>query len=255
MLISVIVPTLNEGAALALTLRQLTNHPDVELIVVDGGSTDHTIDIAQRYTPYVFVTRPGRAHQMNQGARHATGDILLFIHADTFLLAGALDELQRRIIADGAIGGAFDWQIDSPRRLCKFVARWASRRARWLRQPSGDQGIFCWRQVFNMIGGYPELPIFEDLAFVRKLRGAGRLTFLTAGLVTSAQRWQANGVIKTTLVYWWVRLLFNLRLPAHQVRRIYDNWLGQTAPVRAPRPAVFPPARPPERQAKDRKSS
>src|SRR5882672_1755408 len=128
MLISVIIPTLNEEVNLPVTLRQLAEHPDVELIVVDGGSTDRTVEIAQRFTSYVFVTAAGRALQMNLGARHATGDILLFLHADTFLLPGALDELQRRIVGDGAVGGAFDLHIDSRRSLCRFVARVASRR-------------------------------------------------------------------------------------------------------------------------------
>ena len=142
MLISVIIPTLDEEISLPVTLRPLADHPDVELIVVDGGSTDHTIEVAQQFTPYVFVSRPGRARQMNVGARHATGDILLFLHADTFLLPNALDEIQRRIISDGAVGGAFDLHVDSGRRLCQTAARLASHRAHWLRLPSGDQGIF-----------------------------------------------------------------------------------------------------------------
>src|SRR5947207_14943372 len=148
MLISIIIPTLNEAANLPTTLRPLAERSDVELIVVDGGSTDRTAEVAQAFTPYVFVTCPGRARQMNVGARHATGDILVFLHADTFLLPGALDELQRRIIGDGAVGGAFDLHIDSRRSLCQFVARVASRRSRWLHLPYGDQGIFVWRQVF-----------------------------------------------------------------------------------------------------------
>src|SRR5258706_6213227 len=106
MVISVIIPTRNEEVTLPVTLRQLTDHPDVELIIVDGGSTDRTIDIAQQFTPYVFCTPPGRAQQMNVGARHATGDILLFLHADTFLLPVALDAILRRIIRDRAVGPA-----------------------------------------------------------------------------------------------------------------------------------------------------
>src|SRR5664280_2399679 len=102
MLISVIIPTLNEEVNLPVTLRPLADHPDVELIVVDGGSSDRTVSIAQQFTSYVFASEPGRARQMNVGARHATGDILLFLHADTFLLPGALYEIQRRIIGDGA---------------------------------------------------------------------------------------------------------------------------------------------------------
>src|SRR5262249_530723 len=123
MLISIIIPTLNEEANLPVTLRQLAARSDVELIVVDGGSTDRSVEIAQQFTSFVFVTEACRASQMNLGARHATGDILLFLHADTFMLPGALDELQRRLVGSGAVGGAFDLHIDSPRRLCKFIAK------------------------------------------------------------------------------------------------------------------------------------
>ena len=168
MLISIIIPTLNEEANLPVTLRQLADRPDVELIVVDGGSTDRTVAIAQQFTSFVFVTSPGRALQMNAGARHATGDILLFLHADTFLLPGALDELQRRLIGSGAVGGAFDLHIDSPKRICKFVAKMASRRARLLRLPYGDQGIFAWRQVFEALGGRVS---YENIRVVMKHAG------------------------------------------------------------------------------------
>jgi rSAM/selenodomain-associated transferase 2 len=225
MLISVIIPTLEEEVSLPVTLRPLAEHPDVELIVVDGGSTDRTVEIAQQFTPYVFVTRPGRAQQMNVGARHATGDILLFLHADTFLLPGALDEIQRRIISDGAVGGAFDLHVDSGRQLCQMAARLTSHRAHWLRLPCGDQGIFVWRQVFGALGGFPEIPMMEDIAFARRLRSAGRLTFLPFGLVTSGRRWNANGVFKTVLVNWWVTMLFYLGIPPRQLRRIHDGWL------------------------------
>lgn len=232
MLISVIVPTLNEEANLPVTLRQLAEHSDVELLVVDGGSTDRTREIAQQFTSFVFLSRTGRAAQMNLGARHATGDILLFLHADTFVLPGALDEIQRRIIGDGAVGGAFDLHIDSPRRLCKLVAKLSSRRARLLRLPYGDQGIFVWRQVFEVLGGYPEIAIMEDVAFARRLRRAGRLTFIRSGLVTSARRWNANGVVRTTLVNWWVTLLFFLRARPLKLRRLYDRCLVTGKPRR-----------------------
>ena len=242
MLISVIIPTLNEEVNLPVTLRQLADRADVELIVVDGGSMDGTVEIAQQFTPFVFVTQPGRAQQMNLGARHATGDILLFLHADTFLLPGALDELQRRIIGDGAVGGAFDLNIDSPRRLCKLVAKVASRRSRLLRLPYGDQGLFVWRQVFDALGGFPEIPIMEDVAFARQLRRAGRLTFIRSGLVTSGRRWNANGVLKTAFVNVWVTLLFFLRLPPRQLRRIYDGWLV-SGKARRDKSELSPPSR------------
>ncbi len=225
MLISVIIPTLNDEASLPVTLRQLGDQPDVELIVVDGGSTDRTVSIAQQFTPYVFRSSLGRARQMNAGARHATGDILLFLHADTFLLPGALYEIQRRIIGDGAVGGAFDLHMDSEQRLYRVAANLANRRSRWLGLPYGDQGVFVWRQVFSALGGYPEIPILEDLAFARQLRNAGRLTFVHTGLVASSRRWNANGVFRTELVHWWIMVLFFLRVPPRQLRRIYDGWM------------------------------
>jgi rSAM/selenodomain-associated transferase 2 len=243
MLISIVIPTLNEEANLPVTLRQIADRPDVELIVVDGGSTDRTVELAQAFTPYVFLAPRGRAKQMNVGARHATGDILLFLHADTFLLPGALDELQRRIIGDGAVGGAFDLHIDSPKRLCKFIAKVSSQRSRWLRLPCGDQGQLVWRQVFEALGGFPDIPLMEDVAFGRLLRRAGRLTFIRTGLVTSSRRWNANGIVKATLVNWWVRLLFLLRVSPQRLRRTYDRWLV-SGHARRDKSEVIPPSKP-----------
>jgi rSAM/selenodomain-associated transferase 2 len=242
MLISIIVPTLNEAANLPVTLRSLAERTDVELIVVDGGSADDTVAVARQFTPYVFVTPPGRAGQMNCGARHATGDILLFLHADTFLLPGALEELQRRITGDGAVGGAFDLHIDSPRPALRWVATLTSRRARWTRLPAGNQAQFCWRQVFEELGGFPETPILEDLAFARQLRRVGRLTFLRTGLVTSARRWTANGVVKTTVVNWLIRGLARLRVPPARLRALADRWLVRGATT-LDKPASPPPDR------------
>jgi rSAM/selenodomain-associated transferase 2 len=241
MLISIIVPTLNEATNLPVTLRQLAQRPDVELIIVDGGSTDHTVRVARQFTSFVFVSPPGRAVQMNTGARHATGDILLFLHADTFLLPGALDELIRRLTGDGAVGGAFDLNLDSPSRLMRIIAKVSSQRARFFRTPYGDQAIFCWRQVFEQVGGYPAIPIMEDVALARRLRRAGRLTFLQTGLVTSARRWVANGVLKTTLVNWWVMFLYCLRIPPRHLRRIYDGWLTRGS-AHDDKPGLNPPS-------------
>jgi len=225
MLISVIVPTFNDQAHLPVTLRQLADQQDIELIVVDGGSDDLSADIARQITPYVFITQPNRARQLNEGARHATGDILLFLHPGSFLLPGALLEIQRRMIAASAVGGAFDFHFDSPRRIFRTLERSYSRRARFWRLPREEQGVFVWRQVFQRVGGFPDAPILEGMAFGRRLRNAGRLTFIREGLVASAHRWNTHGPIKTMLVDTWLNVLAAIGVPARQLRRVYDSWM------------------------------
>jgi rSAM/selenodomain-associated transferase 2 len=231
MLISVIVPTFNDAANLPVMLRELSAHHDVELIVVDGGSTDHSVFVAEQFTSYVFITHRNRAAQKNFGARHATGDVLLFLHPDTFLLSGAVEEIQRRLIGSGAVGGAFDLHLDSPRRSMKWLERLASRGARLWRRPRGEQGVFVWRQVFEALDGFPDVTIFEDVAFARRLRRAGLLTFIPHGLVASARRWQSHGVLKILLVNWTLAVLFFLRVSPVTLRKLYDRWLP-VLPVR-----------------------
>jgi len=225
MLISVIVPTLNDQAQLPVTLRQLADQPDAELIVVDGGSDDLSVEIAQQATPFVFLTHPNRARQLNEGARHATGDILLFLYPGSFLLPGALLEVQRRMIAASAVGGAFDLHFDSPRRIFRTLERFYNRRARFWRLPRGEQGMFVWRQIFQRLGGFPNIPIQEDTAFARRLRGAGRLTFIHEGLIASAHRWNTHGPWKTAWVDIALCALAGIGLPPQSLRRLYDRWM------------------------------
>jgi rSAM/selenodomain-associated transferase 2 len=224
-LISVIVPTLNHEAQLPVTLRQLADQPDVELIVVDGGSHDLSVEIAQQFTPYVFVSPPHRARQLNEGARHATGDILLFLHPGSFLLPGALLEIQRRMIAASAAGGAFDLHMDSRRRLCRLLARMNNAWVRLFRRPRGEQGIFVWRQVFEQVSGFPDVPIREDVGLIQRIRRVGRLTFIREGLIASARRWHEHGPLKTAAVDAWIGFLAMLGVSARELRRIHDGWM------------------------------
>jgi rSAM/selenodomain-associated transferase 2 len=225
MLISVIVPTFNDAANLPVVLRQLSAHPDIELIVVDGGSTDHTVFVAEQFTPFVFSTIHHRAAQKNIGARHATGDVLLFLHPETFLLPGAVEEIQRRLIGSGAVGGAFDLHLDSPSRSMKWLERLASRGARLWRRPRAEQGVFVWRQVFESMDGFPYITIFEDVAFARRLRRMGLLTFIPNGLVASARRWQSHNLFKILLVNWLLAMLFYLRVSPDRLQTLYERWL------------------------------
>jgi len=233
MLISVIVPALNDATNLLVALPRLAVHSDVELIVVDGGSVDRSMDVARQFTPYVFRSTASRGQRLNEGARHATGDILLFLHPDTFLLDGAVDEMQRRIIADGAVGGAFDLHVDTNGALLQLMAKLASARARFWRAPRGNQALFVWRQIFAQIGGFADASLGEEVAFVRRLRRRGRLVLLRSGLLASARPWLRHGVMKTALVHGWLGCLRCAGVPATRLERAHDSWLP---PV--PRPSA-----------------
>ena len=185
--ISVIVPTLNEQDYLSATLRGVTLAPGDELIVVDGGSTDQTVAIAQQFTSQVLRSRRGRAVQMNWGARHARGDILLFLHADTLLPAAGLETV-RQALQDGVVGGAFRLAIMPPTLALRLVAWGTNLRARFGLLPYGDQALFMPRQVFEALGGYDEIPFMEDVRMVQALRKRGRLTILPQAVHTSGRR-------------------------------------------------------------------
>ena len=197
--ISVIVPTLNERACLAATLSALTLAPGDELIVVDAGSTDGTPDIARRFTSQVCQGPRGRARQMNHGTRHARGDVLLFLHADTLLPADGLDAVRRALQQPGTVGGAFRLIITPPTPALRLVAWGTNLRSRFGGLPYGDQALFVSRRVFEDLGGYDDVPFMEDVRLVQALRRRGRLTILPQAVATSGRRWQQDGVLFTTV--------------------------------------------------------
>ena len=197
--ISVIVPTLNEAACLAATLDALALAHGDELIVVDAGSSDGTPDIARRYTSKVYQGPRGRAQQMNHGARHAGGDILLFLHADTLLPSDGLDAVRRALQQPGTVGGAFRLVIAPATPALRLVAWGTNLRSRFGALPYGDQALFVSRRVFEELGGYDDVPFMEDVRLVQALRRRGRLTILPQAVVTSGRRWQHDGVLFTTV--------------------------------------------------------
>ena len=197
--LSVIVPTLNERACLAATLDALTLAPGDELIVADAGSTDGTPDIARRFTSQVYQSPRGRARQMNHGARHARGDVLLFLHADTLLPADGLDAVRRALQQPGTVGGAFRLIITPPTPALRLVAWGTNLRSRFGGLPYGDQALFVSRRVFEDLGGYDDVPFMEDVRLVQALRRRGRLTILPQTVATSGRRWQRDGVLFTTV--------------------------------------------------------
>jgi rSAM/selenodomain-associated transferase 2 len=216
----VIVPTLNEEKCIAATLGHAAA-AGVEIVVVDGGSEDATIAVARRYADQILETTRGRAPQMNAGAKAASAEVLLFLHADTHLPDG-YDAAVRAALADPAVvGGRFDVQLDAPGAAYAWLGRFISLRSRMSRVATGDQAIFVRRAVFERLGGYTTLAIMEDLAFSRALKRAGAIACLRATVVTSARRWQRYGLWRTILLMWSLRLMYYAGVPAAYLRTLY----------------------------------
>lgn len=191
------------------------------MIVVDGGSQDSTVEIAQSLGVKVLFAPAGRAAQMNVGAKAATGDILLFLHADTRLPA-RFDKLVRTALEQpGTIAGAFALQINASLwslRLIEWGVNWRSRQ---LQMPYGDQAIFLKAEVFHNIGSFPELPLMEDFELMRHLKRKGRIVIIPAPVLTSGRRWLQRGVWKTTLTNQIAIIAYLKGIPPEQIARWY----------------------------------
>ena len=219
--ISVIIPVLNEASRIRLNLASFEKAINVEVIVVDGGSQDETVAIAKSLGVQVLSTAAGRDRQMNAGAKVATGDILLFLHADTRLPVG-FDAMVRQALAQrGTIAGAFELKIDARMRSLRLVEKMVNWRSRFLHLPYGDQAIFLKASVFHEIGGFPHLPIMEDFEFILRLRRLGNITLVPASVLTSARRWQKLGVLKTTLINQMVIIGYFLGLSPSRLAKFY----------------------------------
>ncbi len=192
--ISVIMPVLNESAALPSTAARLRDlQPDHELIIVDGGSHDGTRQIAEQIGTLVDAPR-GRGAQMNRGAETASGDVLVFLHADVWLEADALDSVARAVHS-GYVAGTFSQRIDGTRPLYRWIERVGDFRARRLGVLYGDAGVFVTRRAFEQAGRFPEVAIGEELSFSRAVRRVGPTTLLPSRIHISPRRWEANGIV------------------------------------------------------------
>ncbi|WP_448572231.1 TIGR04283 family arsenosugar biosynthesis glycosyltransferase [Trichothermofontia sp.] len=232
--ISVIVPVLNEASILPETLHHLARasqgewHPGqptatLEVIVVDGGSTDPTVAQAQALGVTLLHSAAGRAQQMNTGAAIATGEILLFLHADTHLPLGFPTHIRTALATPGTIAGAFDLRIAGDLPGLRWVEWGVYWRSRLFRLPYGDQALFCPAAIFHALGGFPDLPIMEDVAWVRRLQTQGKLAIVPETVVTSARRWQQRGVWQTTLLNQAILLGYALGIPPQRLRSWYHR--------------------------------
>ena len=222
--ISVIVPVINERAQLAATLAHVPLAPGDELIVVDGGSTDGTLDIAREFTPNVLSSPPGRARQMNLGAAHAAGDILLFLHADTMLPPASLDAVRRAMQLQQVAGGAFRLVIEPTTPALRLIAWGANLRSRFAQLPYGDQALFVRRSLFEALGGYANEAFLEDVILVRAMRRHGRLVLVPQAVQTSGRRWLNEGVVYTTVRNNVIVGLFFCGVAPATLKRWYSDW-------------------------------
>ena len=223
MRISIIIPTLNEAPSIVQTLARVRQEGECELIVVDGGSDDSTLELARSHADLVVTAPRGRAQQMNTGAREANGEVLLFLHADTRLPSGFLQLLTQALNDPQVVGGRFDVRLDADGWPFRMIETMMNLRSRLTRISTGDQAIFVRRQVFQKIGGYPDLALMEDVEFSRKLKRVGKIACLHERVVTSARRWQRDGVFHTIVRMWVLRLCHFWGVPASRLREFYAD--------------------------------
>ncbi len=203
----IIIPVLDDAEVLSKTLAHLAAHwPAGQILVVDGGSEDASSAVARAAGVALVETGEngrGRARQMNEGARLAGGKVLVFLHADTRLPPTAADAVCKAI-AEGHVGGAFSRRFESPSLFLRFSARLSDLRGRAWGLFLGDQAIFDRRDIFETLGGYPEIPVCEDLEFSRRLGSLGTTTLLKLQVLSSARRFQKHGVVRTTWRDLWI---------------------------------------------------
>jgi rSAM/selenodomain-associated transferase 2 len=201
MTVSVIIPTLNEAGCLGETLRLLRQQGLHEIIVADGGSTDATGDLA-RAADRLLVGPRGRAAQMNAGAAAATGEVLLFLHADCSLEEGALTAAERCLGRRGVAAGCFRMTVTDPGLVYRMIDWCATARVRLTGLVYGDQGLFVKRDLFRRLGGFPALRLMEDVLISKELRRRGRVVVAPRRIFTSPRRWKSQGVVRQTLRNW-----------------------------------------------------
>jgi uncharacterized protein len=219
--ISVIIPTLNEAEGIEATLATLECGANLEIIVADGQSEDETQEKARSRGATVLTTAAGRAWQMNAGAAVASGDVFLFLHGDTRLPPGFDDRVREALSWPGPVGGAFELGIDGVSSALRRIERLANWRSRRLQLPYGDQGIFMRADIFCGLGGFPDMAIMEDFEMARRMRRWGKIKIIPEPAVTSARRWLALGVWRTTLINQMIIAAYYLGVSPARISRWY----------------------------------
>ncbi len=213
------MPTLNEAMSIVDTLHSLQYLRDKghEVIVVDGGSTDNTCHLAIPLVDQFLQTSSGRAQQMNVGAHSAHHEILLFLHADTYLPQDA-DDL---IIKSGHAWGRFDVRLSGKSWHFRVIAFFMNWRSYLTGIATGDQAIFVLHRLYIEVKGFPEIPLMEDIALSHRLKRICRPLCIRVPVMTSSRRWEEKGIKRTILLMWGLRLAYYLGISPHHLKKIY----------------------------------
>jgi rSAM/selenodomain-associated transferase 2 len=224
MRVSVIIPTLNEATTICAAVRHAREQGADEIVVADASSPDGTAQIARSEGVVVVEAPRGRGIQQNWGAASASGEVLLFLHADCWLEDAAIDVL-RRFLADHprVLGGCFRQRVDASHPLFRAIDLAAHLRAGLLGIPYGDQGIFVRRAVFQAIGGFPETPLMEDVFMSLKLTCMGRVAVLGKRIFVSPRRWRHRGILRQTLTNWGLTCAAALGVSTQSLARFYPE--------------------------------
>ncbi|MCG6916020.1 MAG: TIGR04283 family arsenosugar biosynthesis glycosyltransferase [Deltaproteobacteria bacterium] len=219
--ISIVIPTLNEEENLGAVLASTESNVDLEIIVVDGGSSDGTTGVAKSFGVRLLTTDAGRARQVNAGGLAARGDVLIFLHGDTRLPRGYEWHILDIMGKPGVVAGAFTLAIDGSEFGFRIIEMLANLRSRVFQMPYGDQGIFLRREVFRALGGFPDMVLMEDFVFMKGLRKRGKVAILPVAVKTSARRWRKLGILKTTLINQAILLGYFLGTNPERLARWY----------------------------------
>lgn len=224
MLVSIIMPVLNEASTIAATLASIKRlNGKSEVIIVDGGSTDGTEKLGAETGCLVVSAPQGRARQMNIGCRYANGEILLFLHSDSWLPPDALQKMAGVLQDPQVIGGGFRLTMNDPSPVLKLVCWFSNLRARWGHVYFGDQGIFVRREAFATVGGFPDIEIMEDWELSRRLAKIGMLRQVPAIITTSARRFRQGGIWRTIWLMQKLKFLYLCGVPPATIKQYYQE--------------------------------
>lgn len=215
---------LNEEGAIAATLDAIrAGAPTAEIIVVDGGSSDRSVEIARSRCDKLIEGPRGRARQMNAGGAVSSGEAFAFVHADTIVPPTFAHDIKLALADARIAGGRFDLAFDVHGPAFNFVATMISLRSRMVRSATGDQAIFVRREVFDRLAGYAAIDLCEDVDFARRMRRMGRVACLRSRVITSARRWRRDGIVRTILRMWMIKSLFLAGVSPAWLKRHYAD--------------------------------